>query len=298
LGAAQVIWVTKQRILIAMNNDLRNLSSLFPSFDGTIPFLNQFILELVESYRAGKINSWDDLDERVKSFFTLEQMDKMEKLASGWTKMASYSSGITLTHVTCVFLGVYMLSEFQTLTLEQQQIAKWIVLLHDLDKFHIRDKKDTMHGFRSGVLAARTLPTLGFPITEKYDDLLVSWSESTLHAYIEYPGDTVPTPDNRKLPAILSGIDQMFGENTPASLIAKTVLLHISLRVDPYYPTPAPLTDTEIKQFITPSLFPFLKVMMMGDNEGWSLFEPEVRKRQYKDTLEAFERIQKIIASN
>jgi len=285
-------------MFIAMNDETRNLSSPFPSFDRTIPFLNQFILALVDSYRAGKINSWDDLDGSVKAFFTFEQMDRMEKLASGWTKMASYSNGITLTHVTCVFLGVYMLSEFQTLTPAQQQIAKWIVLFHDLDKIHIQGKKDTMHGFRSGVLAARTLPPLGFPKTDKYHELLGSWSELTRHAYIEYPGDTVHTPDNRKLPEILLGIDQMFGVDAPASLITKTVLLHISLNVDPYYPTPAPLTDTEIKQFITPSLIPFLKVMMMGDNEGWSLFEPEVRKRQYKDTLEAFERLQRLIASN
>jgi hypothetical protein len=38
--------------------------------------------------------------------------------------------------------------------------------------------------------------------------------------------------------------------------------------------------------------------MMMGDNDGWSLFEPEVRKRQYKDTREAFEEVHRFIASN
>jgi hypothetical protein len=281
-----------------LNNDTINQSFSFPSFDGTLPFLDQFILELVDAYRRGEIKSWDDLDERVKKFFTPERMEQTEKLAPGWIKMASYSDGITLTHVTCVFLCVYMLAEFQALKPEQQQMAKWIVMFHDLDKFHIRAKKDTMHAFRSGILAAHTLPILGFPITEKYHDLLGPWSEVTLHAYIERPGDTTPSPDNQKLPEILTEIDYLFGENTPASLITKTVLLHISLSVDPLYPPPAPLTDAEIKRFITPDLFPLLKVMMLGDKDSWSLFDPEVRKRQYKDTREAFEKVQSLIASN
>lgn len=281
-----------------MNNSAKNPSLSCPSFDGTLPFLNQFILELVDAYRTKEIKSWDDLDEKVKKFFTPQRMELTEQFVPGWIKMASFSEGITLTHVTCVFLGVHMLSEFQALTSEQQQIAKWIVMFHDLDKIHIWGKKDTMHGFRSGILTAQTLPTLGFPITEQYSVLLGSWSELTLHAHIERLGDTAPTPDNRKLPEILMGIDQLFGENAPASLITKTVLLHISLNVDPHYPTPAPLTDEEVKRFITPSLFPLLKVIMLGDNEGWSLFDPEIRKRQYEDTLKAFEKVQRLVFRN
>lgn len=281
-----------------INIGTRNPSLSFPSFDETLPFLHQFILELVDGYRTEEIKSWENLDEKVKKFFTPQRMEQTEKIVPGWIKMASYSDGITLTHVTCVFLGVYMLLEFQALTPELQQIAKWIVIFHDLDKFHIRGKKDTMHGFRSGILTAQTLPTLGFPITEQYNIRLGSWSELTLHAYIESLGETAPTPDNQKLPEILMGIDQLFGENTPASLITKTVLLHISLDVDPHYPTPAPLTDAEVKRFITPNLFPVLKVMMMGDNEGWSLFNPEIRKRQYEDTLKAFKKVQRLVFSH
>jgi len=68
--------------------------------------------------------------------------------------------------------------------------------------------------------------------------------------------------------------------------------------IDPFYPTPAPLTDVEIKCLITPDLFSLLKVMILGDNDGWSLFDPKVRKRQHKDALEAFEKVQGLIASN
>ena len=268
----------------------------FPAFDDSLPFLNQFILGLVDEYRTGRIDSWDALDERVKAFFTPERMEQMEARVPGWRKMAFYSDGITLTHVMCVFLGVFIMPEFQALTPEEQQLAKWIVLFHDVDKFHIRGKKDTMHAFRSGVVTAKTLPTFGFPVTGKYHVLIHAWSELTLSAFTVHDDAGAPKPDNQKLPEILNGVDQLFGENSPASLITKVVLLHISLSVDPLYPTPAPLTEVEIKRFITPTLLPLLKVMMMGDNEGWSLFEPETRQRQRKDTLTAFREVKKITA--
>lgn len=268
---------------------------LFPSFDERLPFLNDFILQLVETYQAGKIKSWNTLDRTTKKFFTPERTKYMEELVPGWKKMASYTNGITQTHITCVFLGVFMLPEFQSLSLDEQQLSKWIVLFHDLDKIHLPKKKDSMHGFRSGILAAKILPSLGFSITDKYSNLFRTWSEFTRNAQIE--SHISPIPDNQKLPKILAGINQMFGENTPASLIVKTVLLHISLSIDPNYHTPAPLTDEEIKRFITLELYPVLKVMMMGDNEGWSLFDSQVRKQQYNDAVESFDRVHRIITS-
>jgi len=267
-----------------------------PLFDEHFPFLNQFILEMVQEYHAGKMNSWDELEQRVNQFFTQEMMDMMEAKAPGWKKMASYSGGITVAHVTCVFLGMFMLPEFQALSAEQQQIAKWVILFHDIDKFHMRGIKDTMHAFKSAVIAANTLPILGFPIESRYHELIDSWSTYTRQAFIPTNVDASPKPDNQKLPEIFSGINQLFGENTPAALIIQTILLHISLDVDENYPTPAPLTEDEIQRFISPILLPLLKVMMLSDNEGWSLFYPEDRDRQYKDTLAAFQELEKIIA--
>ena len=273
-----------------------NTSQRFPSFDEHVSALNQFVLGLVETYQAGHLNSWADLDEKVKVFFTPERMEQTEMLVPGWKKMASYSDGITLTHVMCVFLGLFMMPEFKSLTPEQQQLAKWIVLFHDLDKFHIRGKKDTMHAFNSAVLTAKILPKFGFPVTEKYHELIHSWSELTIHGFTIRDGDAAPKPDNQKLPEILAGIDQLFGEDAPAARITKVALLHISLNIDVSYPTPSPLTDEEIKRFITPDLFPLLEVMMLGDNEGWTLFDPDDRARQYKDAVTVFQKVERIIA--
>ena len=268
----------------------------FPAFDDCFSDLNQFILMLVQTYETGNLNSWADLEERVHAFFTLARMDEMESLVPGWKKMASYTEGITLVHVMCVFLGLFMLPEFRGLTLPQQQAAKWIILLHDVDKIHLPGKKDPMHAFRSGVQAAKTMPSFGFPTRPHFHERIGYWSEYTEQAFFLQDGKTSPTPDNRKLPSILIGIDNLFGQDTPAALITKTVLLHISPAVDRHYPTPAPLTEEEIKRFIDPALLPLLRAMMLSDNEGWSLFNPETRARQRHDTLEEFGRFQQIIS--
>ena len=281
---------------VIRSHDFMNSTQGSPAFDDTFSDLNQFILRLVQAYEAGKIKSWENLEHIVNVYFTPERLKGMESVVPGWQKMASYSGGITLVHVMCVFLGLFMLPEFQRLTPTGQQLTKWIVLFHDVAKFHIQGKKDSMHAFRSAAFAANILPRFGFPVAKRYQEWIRSWSEYTVQAFISRDGGAAPTPDNRKLDAILAGIDQLFGKNTPAALIIKTVLLHISLPVDPFYPTPAPLTESETKRFIDPNLFPLLRAMMLADNEGWSLFEPETRARQRRDTLQAFQKVEKIIS--
>jgi hypothetical protein len=272
-----------------------NKTHAFPAFDDCFPELNQFLLELAGAYEAGRIRSWDRLDQQVKAYFTPAIMEQMESQVPGWKKMASYTDGITLVHVVCVFLGMLLLPEFQGLTREQQQLAKWIVLFHDVDKVHIQGQKDSMHAFRSGVHAANLLPGFGFPTRPKYEERIGQWSKYAAGAFILAESHGTPKPDNRKLPGILTGIDNLFGRNTPAALITKTALLHISLHIDPFYATPAPLTDDEIKRFIDPELFPLLRVMMYADNEGWSLFEPETRAQRQNDARKAFGRFETLI---
>lgn len=263
----------------------------FPIFDESFYDLNQFLLELVKKYENGKILTWDHLANHVHAYFTPAKMQEMESVLPGWKKMASYSERITLVHVMCVFLGMLMLPEFRDLTSKQKQLSKWIVLLHDIDKFHIRGKKDTMHAFRSGVQAANLLPGFGFPTRHQFAGRIAQWSKYTSGAFVLEESSPTPRPDNRKLPYILIGIDNLFGKDTAAALITKTVLLHISLDVDPLYPTPAPLTEDEARRYIGRNLFPLLKVMMLADNEGWSLFDPETRTRQRNDTLNAFRKL-------
>lgn len=52
------------------------------------------------------------------------------------------------------------------------------------------------------------------------------------------------------------------------------------------------MTEDEVRRFIGQELFPLLRVMMLVDNEGWSLFDAKVRARQRRDTLDVFAKIE------
>ena len=106
----------------------------FPSFETFLPDLDNFIHELVQEYQTEEIRSWESLEKRVNIFFTTENMDQVEGVATGWRKMASYADGITLVHVMCVFLGLFMTPEFLGMPRDQQGMMKWIILFHDIEK--------------------------------------------------------------------------------------------------------------------------------------------------------------------
>lgn len=269
----------------------------FPSFDEKLPHLHIFIQELVEDYHAGRINTWDEIDARVKEFFTPERMEQTERVVPGWTQMASHSKGVTLTHVLCVFLGLVLLPEFASLSFEQQQLAQWIVLFHDVEKIHIRGRRDLTHGFRSAVVTAGALHPLGFPVTTGFHTMYPTWRELTYFAITADGTSGEQIQDNTKLPEITSGITAMFGSDSPASLIVMGVLLHMSINVVKDWPQAAPLTDAEIMQYVSAPLLPLLKAMCLSDNEGWSMFDPDIRIIQRNDTLEAFRALEQNIIS-
>lgn len=267
-----------------------------PSFDVQFDQLNQFLSHLVEEYKWGNIRSWEDLEKRVNDFFTQEEMDELESLVPGWEKMSALSDGVTLTHVMCVFLGLLMLAEYQVLTPEQQQLAKWIVLFHDVQKEVEPGKRDPIHAFRSAITTATNLPRFGFVTTPEYNNLIHPWSMLTYLAITTPENVSEPIQDNGKLPEILSGIDKLFGENAPAALIVKGVLLHMSINVVDDYPQAAPLSKDESAKYINKELLPLLKVMMLADNEGWVMFYPEVRREQYNETVNAFDKVEELVS--
>lgn len=266
----------------------------FPSFDLLLPDLNQFIVDLVEEYKAEKIRSWEDLEDKVHAFFTTERMDQTESIVPYWRKMASYANGLTLVHVMCVFMGLYMMPEFLSMSKYQQNLMKWVILFHDVEKEYQAGKRDHAHAFRSAVGAAQTLPKLGFPTTTEYDTLIDEWNAFTLAA-VTLPEDSSNfIQDNRKLPEILDGIERMFGHNTPSALIIKTILFHLVVGGNDL-PSPSPLTDEEIKKYFDNELVALLLVMNLGDNDGWTIFEPEVWEHGRMDTIEVFQRVERLI---
>jgi hypothetical protein len=177
-----------------------SITPAIPSFDIYLEDLNQFIFELVDAYHARKIESWGDLEAKVNVYFTPERMEHTENLVPGWRKMASYAERVTVVHVMCAFLGLYMMPEFLSMTKEQQQMMKWVILFHDIEKEPQKEKRDHGHAFRSAVAAAKILPGLGFPITSEYERLINPWSEFIRSAIIRSETLQDSIQDYRKLP--------------------------------------------------------------------------------------------------
>ena len=92
-------------------------------------------------------------------------------------------------------------------------------------------------------MATRTLPKVGFPTSDAYAAGLDSWTRLVLGASIAAPDGKGLIQDNRALPEILQGLEQLFGAGSAAALIVQAVLLHQSLNVVPEWPNPGSLTD-------------------------------------------------------
>ena len=260
----------------------------FPLVETHLPLMTGFVSGLAQDYRSGGIQSWEMMAERVHAFFTPDMLDEVDAVAPGWRDMSSYANGATLVHVMCVFTGLLTCPEFQHASNTQQELMKWIVLFHDIAKEVRTGQRDHTHGFRSAAKTGAILPRVGFPVTAEYDSLFKEWFALANTAITKRGVTTDRIHDNGKLPGVIGGIERLFGHDTPAALIVKTVLLHYSINVVEEWPQVAPLTEIEIRQYLDIELFPLLKMMMLADNDAWTLFDPSTRERYRQETLAVF----------
>ena len=144
---------------------------------------------------------------------------------------------------------------------------EWSVLYHDLGKQVIAGQRDALHAFRSGTMAARTLPRLGFQTSAAYPTTLEPWSRLVLSASVATPDGKGSMQDNRALPEILQGLERLFGAGSAAEFIVQAVLLHQSLNVVPEWPNPGSLTEAELACCIRPTLLPLLEGVMLLDSD-------------------------------
>ena len=100
---------------------------------------------------------------------------------------------------------------------------------------------------------------------------------------------------NRKLPKIITGIERMFGYTTPAALIIKTILFHLSSDMD-YWPPTKPLTNVEVKRYFNKASSHLLLVMHLADGEGCLLFDSENIEFGRNDTVKAFKKVEQLIS--
>lgn len=266
-----------------------------PLVDDHLPGLMAFVRDLHDAVGRGDVADPNAVAGRVRAFFTAERVAQVETVVPGWAAMASSAGGRTQVHIVSALVALQQLPEFQAAPPDQQALAWWIVLFHDVGKTPLDGRRDYVHAFRSAVSAGKALPRVGFAVTGGYAEHVQTWAELTAGAFESRPDDGEPVQDNDKLPAILSGIDKLFGWQTAAALILQAVLLHMSITNLAQWPQAAPLTDAEIKRYVSVPLWPLLRMMMLTDNDAWHLFEPDIRRRYRAETLDVFARAGRLI---
>lgn len=269
----------------------------FPYLESYLPDVNNFVYALAQGYQSGDINCSQIMKEKVHTFFSFDKLDEVNAVAPHWRDMASYADGTTLVHVMSVFTALILCPEFQPASKTQQELLKWIVFFHDIAKTLQHGQRDFTHGFRSAAMAGETLHKVGFAVTSKYDNLIGDWVALVNAAMTKRDNTSVNIQDNQRLPEIINGIERIFGHNTPAALIVKTVLLHMSIDVVEDWPQAAPLNETELREYLDFELISPLKVMMLVDNDGWALFDQPTKERYRQETLTVFRKFENIAAT-
>jgi hypothetical protein len=267
-----------------------------PRLDDQLPDLLEFARTLARQIEAGEILDGDALGVRIRNFYTAEQTAAIETVVPGWQEMAAYADGTTLHHVTQVLIALQLLPEYRQASGYLQALMEWSVLYHDLGKQVIAGQRDALHAFRSATMAARTLPRLGFPASDDYPTTLEPWCRLTLGASVATPDGKGSMQDNRALPAVLRGIEQLFGAGTAAALIVQAALLHQSLNVVPEWPNPGSLTEAQVPACIRPELIPLLEGLMLADSDAWQLFEPDKKAKFRGSTLAVFAAVRQVVA--
>lgn len=268
-----------------------------PSMEDLLPELSGFVRTLARQIDAGELQDGDALLVRLRDFYTADRMRAIETVAPGWQEMAAYADRATLHHITQALIALQLLPEYRQASSQQQSLAEWIVLYHDLGKQVIGGQRDALHAFRSAAMAARTLPQVGFPTSDAYAARLGPWMQLVLGASVAAPDGKGMIPDNRALPQILQGLDQLFGAGSAASLIVRGVLLHQSLDVVPEWPGPCSLSDAEVPLCIRPTLLPLLETMMLVDSDAWQLFDPANKAKFRQSTLAVFARVRQQVGA-
>ena len=258
--------------------------------------LSAFVRAQAGQIERGLLQEGQTLDRRIRDFCAGDQMDAIERVAPGWQAMAAFADGATLVHVVRAMIALQLLPEFRTAPPQLQALMEWSVLYHDLGKQVVAGKRDALHAFRSATFTARALPQLGFATTNVYPETLERWARRVLEAFIPAPDGEGFIQDNRALPQILAGGEQLFGRDSAAGLIVQAVLLHQSLNVVAEWPNAASLTEAEIPLCISPALLPLLEGVMLVDSDAWQLFDPPRKAHFRQSTLSAFARVRQRVA--
>ncbi len=264
------------------------MQATIPQLEDCLPDLVGFVRTLARRFEAGEFPDGDEFVQQLRDFHTADRTDAIEAVVPGWKAMAAYADGATRNHITQALVALQLLPEYRQASPPLRALLEWTELCHDLGKQVIGGQRDALHAFRSATLAARALPGVGFRTGESYPVALDPWIGLVLGASIAAPDGKGLIQDNRALPAIIQGIEDLFDADSAAALIVQAVLLHHSLNVVPEWPNPAGLTEDEFPLCIRRALVPLLEASMLVDSDAWEFFSPASKAKFRQSTLDVF----------
>jgi len=261
---------------LASTQRKNTLDEPISQFAARLTELFEFIGTQARAIDAGVLQDGAKLQRRIRDFYTAGRLEAIENMAPGWQKMAAYSDGATLIHVSQAIIALQLLPEYRQAEAPLRAMMEWSVFFHDIGKQVVAGTRDAVHAFRSAALTARALPLLGFGCMNCHALVVEPWVDLVLGASVAALDGKGLVQDYRPLPQILEGSGRLFGERSAASLIVQAVLLHQSLNVVPEWPNAASLTDVQVGACISPALVPLLEGLMLADSDAWQ-FEPHHR---------------------
>lgn len=253
-----------------------------------LPLLDEFVDDLAADLAADRISDYEGFVHRCRTFYTDERVARIDRVVSGWSRMASYRDGVTLWHTTAAIASLRTLDEYQDALTPTRHLMDWAVLLHDLAKEPDGRGRDHFHAFRSAAAAGRVLPALGFEVTDAWPAGSDAWYSLVESACRYDAGGSEYVQDNDQLSAIIEGADQLYGAD--AAIVLKAIALHLAVTVVADWPARTPLTRAEEQRFIDPPLAPVLLAMMLADHGGWNTFDAVTLRAYLNQTRAVFER--------
>ena len=135
---------------------------MIPQAKQDLADLMSFIELMKIDYERGYFADWQHFIKPIRKWYTIERLQAIDDVVVGWEKMSSYADQQTLIHLTAALIGLQLLPEYQALEPEDQNLALWIILFHDVAKEADNDKHDLTHGFRSAAVCGQGLIRHGF----------------------------------------------------------------------------------------------------------------------------------------
>lgn len=268
----------------------------FPRIEQCLPELMTFIGNLSREIELCNTVTVSKAQESIIAFFDTEQLQKLQATTPDWSELIAHDQGKTLTHVMLAMASLSFHTEFEESSPEEQNIIRWALLFHDIAK-RSEFERDLTHAFRSAVVLARSLPSIGLEVPASYFQNFHGWAELTLGATLQPPDSDRVVQDNQRLPEILAGLEVMLENHTAARMVIKLVLLHHSINILQDWPQASALTDTQVLQLFDAQLLQLIRIMVLADNDGWELFNAHNCTRYREETRSVFRHLQTLVTS-